>query len=213
MVRGQPRPDAGPRSLPARGTRCCETGHPPRLSCWREHNEGDAACSGSVGKRIRRLKCSRRMWSASPLRGPGGTAFAYPFAREDWKLDGPPPHASRATARQPSLGLPTVAHALVGKRERRLEGESSMGSASAPSGLRRDSLRVSVRSRKWPSRRLAEREDSNPRADYSARRFRGAPVTTTSVPLLIHFARWGPFRFPTSLRARASLAVAGAHRD
>ena len=25
--------------------------------------------------------------------------------------------------------------------------------------------------------------DSNPRADYSARRFRGAPVTTTSVPL------------------------------
>src|SRR5436190_17249272 len=27
--------------------------------------------------------------------------------------------------------------------------------------------------------------DSNPRADYSARRFRGAPVTTTSVPLLV----------------------------
>ena len=33
---------------------------------------------------------------------------------------------------------------------------------------------------------VAERGDSNPRAGYPARRFRGAPVTTTSVPL-----RWG----------------------
>src|SRR6266540_5935232 len=44
--------------------------------------------------------------------------------------------------------------------------------------------------------------DSNPRADYSARRFRGAPVTTTSVPLLIYFGRWSLFSFSTSLRAR-----------
>jgi hypothetical protein len=46
--------------------------------------------------------------------------------------------------------------------------------------------------------------DSNPRADYSARRFRGAPVTTTSVPLLIHFAR--------SQAPRCALAVAAARR-
>src|SRR6478672_1086117 len=61
--------------------------------------------------------------------------------------------------------------------------------------------------------------DSNPRAGYPARRFRGAPVTTTSVPLL-NFARWGPFDIP-HLAARSgrrwcvaslrpSLAAAGA---
>src|SRR5436190_10566830 len=43
--------------------------------------------------------------------------------------------------------------------------------------------------------------DSNPRAGYPARRFRGAPVTTTSVPL----------RFVTSLRFRASLLEEPLH--
>ena len=48
--------------------------------------------------------------------------------------------------------------------------------------------------------------DSNPRAGYPARRFRGAPVHVPLVPL---YARWGPFRFPTSLAP----AVAAAPRS
>src|SRR5262245_37318026 len=44
--------------------------------------------------------------------------------------------------------------------------------------------------------------DSNPRAGYPTRRFRGAPVTTTSVPLLSD-QLYGP-------RARASLRVSSA---
>jgi hypothetical protein len=63
-------------------------------------------------------------------------------------------------------------------------------------GLRRTTF-ARVMSEGWRRGR-----DSNPRAGYPARRFRGAPVTTTSVPLLTYFARWGPFAFPTSLRAR-----------
>src|SRR5262249_40429731 len=38
--------------------------------------------------------------------------------------------------------------------------------------------------------------DSNPRAPYGTRRFRGAPVTTTSVPLRSS----GPFIIPSSVR-------------
>src|SRR5918994_7434136 len=54
--------------------------------------------------------------------------------------------------------------------------------------------------------------DSNPRAGYPARRFRGAPVTTTSVPLRLLLRSVGPLDFPTSLRARGPFGAASGAR-
>src|SRR5215207_3593543 len=62
--------------------------------------------------------------------------------------------------------------------------------------------------------------DSNPRAGYPTRRFRGAPVTTTSVPLRLLLRSMGPLLHSPSRCAlgvplrgtslRPSLAAAGA---
>ena len=157
-----------------------------------------------------------QQWPWNP-ETPGRRVGVPPHADSQLAEEADPPLDARERSRQPQR-QPHGQHARLGDRQpehgegagrqslrlpvhlqpqrrplrpRRQAADPAAGARMALAGPPAQRHALTLRERARAMRALCvwrRGRDSNPRADYSARRFRGAPVTTTSVPLRLSLA-------------------------